>query len=103
MRDEFERYYATDGEVHPSSGEKTSELANATVGNIFDSLAALSAPTQEELSNDLDRYLATDVEDVRDPLGWWNGKKATYPKLSRMALDYLSIPGEWISPDDHQT
>jgi hypothetical protein len=102
VRDEFERFYATDGEVHPSSGE-TSELANAMVGNIFDSLAALLAPTQEELRNDLDRYLAADVEDVRDPLGWWNGKKATYPKLSRMALDYLVSLVSGFPPDDNQT
>jgi hypothetical protein len=84
----------TDGEVDATSGEKASQLADTIVGNIFDSLAALSAPTQEELHNDLNRYLAPDVEDVHDARSWWNGKKTMYPKLSRMALDYLSIPGQ---------
>jgi hypothetical protein len=49
VHDEFARSYATDGEVDASSGEKASEPADTTVGNIFDSLATLSAPTQEEL------------------------------------------------------
>jgi hypothetical protein len=26
---------------------------------------------------------------------WWFEKRYLYPQLSRMALDYLSIPGAW--------
>ena len=29
-----------------------------------------------------------------DTLAWWYEKRAMFPQLSRMALDYLSIPGE---------
>ncbi len=29
-------------------------------------------------------------------LMWWNEQHAMYPRLLRMALDYLSIPGAWI-------
>jgi hypothetical protein len=41
------------------------------------------------------RYLAEDVISIKpqDMLAWWASKKAVYPCLSRMALDYLSIPG----------
>ena len=64
-------------------------------GNIFDTLPALSAPKLSELRDELDSYLSTDPEHVIDALAWWVGKHATYPHLSRMALNYLSIPGRW--------
>ena len=37
----------------------------------------------------------TGMEDVTpgDGLKWWHERHATYPHLSRMALDYLTIPG----------
>ena len=64
-------------------------------GNIFDTLLALSAPKLSELHDELDSYLSTDPEHIIDALAWWVGKCATYPHLSRMALNYLSIPGRW--------
>jgi len=47
-------------------------------------------PPDEELT----RYLATAPELTVNPLLWWIEKQAMYPHLSRMALNYLSIPGE---------
>jgi hypothetical protein len=32
------------------------------------------------------------VESVKNPLKWWVANRHVYPKLYRMALDYLSIP-----------
>ena len=32
-----------------------------------------------------------------DPLKWWHDNRHVYPVLYRMALDYLSIPGESLS------
>ena len=66
--------------------------------NVFDSLPSLSAPRQEELRDELDRYLSTDPEAVEDVLKWWYGNRAMYPSLSRMALDYLTIPGAFVPP-----
>jgi hypothetical protein len=42
--------------------------------------------------DELRLYLETDLEDVADPLQWWTANQNTYPQLSRMALDFLSIP-----------
>ncbi|TFK78514.1 hATC-domain-containing protein, partial [Polyporus arcularius HHB13444] len=42
--------------------------------------------------DELARYLSTDPEPTTDPLMWWAARRAMYPCLSRMALDYLSIP-----------
>lgn len=63
---------------------------------MFDSLPALAAPCAAELRDELARYLGTDPEQVKDVLLWWNEQKPMYPHLSRMALDYLSIPGEFV-------
>jgi hypothetical protein len=44
--------------------------------------------------SEIDKYLQLPVEDVKHPLQWWHDHRTTYPNLSRMALDYLSIPGK---------
>jgi hypothetical protein len=64
--------------------------------NIFDNLPALSAPKASDLRGELERYLSTDPEQVTNVLMWWTERKTMYPNLSRMALDYLSIPGQYI-------
>jgi hypothetical protein len=53
----------------------------------------LSGPLKAALSDELTRYLSAPVERTRDPLLWWVEKQALYPCLSRMARDYLCIPG----------
>lgn len=63
--------------------------------NIFDDLPALIAPAATELCGELDRYLSTDPEHVTDVLAWWYARRAIYPRLHQMALDYLTIPGVW--------
>lgn len=64
--------------------------------NMFDSLPTLAVaamPTATDLRDELDWLLSTDPEYVQDVLMWWFEKRYLYPQLSRMALDYLSIPG----------
>jgi hAT family C-terminal dimerisation region len=61
--------------------------------NIFDDLPALAAPKWDELKDELTAYLSTDPVNVRDGLAWWVERQAMYPHLSRMAINYLSIPG----------
>ncbi|TFK80198.1 HAT dimerization, partial [Polyporus arcularius HHB13444] len=39
------------------------------------------------------RYFATATEETDNPLLWWRERRDIFPCLSRMALDYLSIPG----------
>ena len=62
--------------------------------NIFDDLPALSAPLKTDLRDELDTYLSTDPEHVTDSIAWWYEKRYVYPRLHRMALDYLTVPGE---------
>ena len=69
---------------------------SSSTNNIFDDLPALSAPLKSDLCDELDCYLSTDLEHVTDPIAWWYKKRSVYPRLYRMALDYLTIPGEFI-------
>lgn len=62
--------------------------------NPFDRLPALAPLKEGDKRSEVDRFLTSDVEDVTDALAWWYEKRTTYPRLSRMALDYLSIPGK---------
>lgn len=81
--------------VDVGSDEPQAQVAAADTHNIFDVLPALSTPNPNDLRDELARYLSTDPEYVADVLLFWSDRKTTYPNLSRMALDYLSIPGEF--------
>lgn len=58
--------------------------------NNFGNLSVKQSPGKGEL----DEYLRAPVENVPEPLKWWLNNSHIYPNLSRMALDYLSIPGK---------
>jgi hypothetical protein len=64
----------------------------STSFNIFEDHPAFAAPKPADLRGELDRYLTADVEQAPDVLAWWHERRNTYPRLSRMAIDYLSIP-----------
>ncbi len=64
--------------------------------NIFDALPTLSAPTKAALADELTCYLSAPLERTLNPLLWWIEMKAVYPRLSRMARDYLCIPGTFV-------
>ena len=102
IRDEFDRSYAAqpgnveEDRARDGDGDVEIHGVDSFDSNIFDNLPALSAPRIRELHDELDRYLSNDPEHVVDVLMWWTEMKSMYPNLSRMALDYLSIPGKSI-------
>jgi len=61
--------------------------------NIFDSIFN-TTPMSPNTLDKLQRYLVVDVKDVKDALMWWHKRCGSFPGLSHMAHDYLSIPGE---------
>ena len=61
--------------------------------NIFDNLPTLAPICSATTIDELTLYLSTGPENVTNALQWWQGKRKTYPQLSRMALDYLTVPG----------
>jgi hypothetical protein len=50
---------------------------------------------QETPDDELKHYLDSKVEkNITNPVLWWHENRSTYPCLSRMARNYLSVPGE---------
>ena len=64
--------------------------------NIFDNLPSLSVAKKSAIADEITRYLASPPEATANALLWWVEKEHLYPRLSRMARDYLSIPGKRI-------
>ncbi len=109
IRDEFERAYADlpikEVEVAATIVRVTClslrklieynffQITTSIKRNVFDDLPSLSAPVTSKLKDELQQYLECPVEDAKDVLLWWIKNRAVYPRLSQMALDYLSIPG----------
>jgi hypothetical protein len=61
---------------------------------MFDTIMDITPKSSDD--DELQRYLAADVEDVKDGLMWWHERCVVFPRLSRMGRDYLSIPGEFL-------
>ncbi|RDB24033.1 hypothetical protein Hypma_008879 [Hypsizygus marmoreus] len=59
---------------------------------MFDDLFDLKPTSTSPVIDELQLYLSTEPEPVADALSWWYEKCKTYPRLYRMALNYLSIP-----------
>ncbi|KIK92031.1 hypothetical protein PAXRUDRAFT_13465 [Paxillus rubicundulus Ve08.2h10] len=76
----------------PIKETTSDQLKIQKVTNMFDNLAALAPSKPADLGSELDCYLSTDVEHVANPIAWWYEHHGTYPCLSRMALNYLTIP-----------
>lgn len=84
VRDEFSKY-AKSLEPEPAKSTPTSSADEFT--DFLDiQMDSIEAP------NELDEYLSQPLEKVRDPIAWWWEHRVIYPRLSVMALDYLSIP-----------
>lgn len=80
-------------ELDTEEGMECLSAKDQVSDNIFDNLPCLAKP-KPKLLGELDIYLAMDIEDVTDALAWWTKHHVRFPRLSHMAIDYLSIPGE---------
>jgi len=61
--------------------------------NIFNNLLDIVPPPPDDC-DELDHYLAIDVEDMKDGLMWWHEKCTAFSCLLHMAQNYLSILGK---------
>jgi hAT family C-terminal dimerisation region len=85
---EFSRTYNN----NPTEAAETQGDSNA-VGTTFADFGDISvAQAKTRAEKEIDKYLRAPVESVKDPLCWWVQHRLIYPSLSRMALDYLSVP-----------
>ncbi len=64
---------------------------------MFDELNSTHPPKPNELQDELTWYLSTNIKFTADAIQWWHDKCSDFPCLSKMAIDYLMIPGKSIS------
>ncbi len=64
------------------------------VQNIFKNLSYSITPDKNNFRDEIDRYLGAKREAPDNVLQWWIDRRQEYPRLSRMAIDYLTIPGK---------
>jgi hAT family C-terminal dimerisation region len=80
-------------------------VTGQTRRNVFDRVDDVAAMSSDEevstMDQELELYLGTKPDkNVADPIHWWVEKQQSYPCLSRMAIDFLTIPGEYCSISD---
>lgn len=82
--------------VTPAAKTKDAELDSFS--SYLDSFKSTGAPETEpredQMNDELDRWLrlADPVEKDCDPFLYWFNKRFEYPRLTRMAIDILSVP-----------
>ena len=89
----FKSYYATLDNDSDNEVTTISSIEQDSTSNIFDQLDALAPPKPSDMRCEIDCYLSVDIEHVTDALGWWYKWCTVYLRLSRMAHNYLSVPG----------
>jgi len=98
VHNQFQHSYSTSDSTADVATAANSDVEASTtclgqVSNIFNDLPSLAPLKVTDQRSELDRYLGSDVKNIIDALQWWNGHCKAYPHLSRIALDYLTIPG----------
>ena len=73
-----------------------SPTPGATLQNVFEALDD-EGPMKGPADNELQHYLDTPIEKPANPIQWWKDRRDMYPNLSRMAIDFLCIPGTYFS------
>lgn len=89
LRRYFDENYS---ELPSESG--SSRAAPPTAGGARADFTARYAKAPRKLPDELEEFWRSSIEpwDV-DPIKWWFARRSTYPRLSKMALNILSIPG----------
>ena len=72
----------------PMQSVEADETTAQDEPDLFD-IPMEAMPTVSELKV----HLSQPIEKVKDPISWWWEHRAVFPRLSVMALDYLSAPG----------
>ena len=92
--DVYKNLYHSNSVPTPTDDATATTLERQVLSNVFDNLPCLAKPKPKLTHDELDAYLATNIKDITGALEMWIKNCATFPRLSHMAIDYLSIPGK---------
>lgn len=90
-------YLPADSSAQPADVAQSAR-PSAGVGQPFDFMARYNNQPRKTV-NEMEDFLRQPREafDTCNPIAWWIGRAAMWPKLSRMALDILTIPGSAVA------
>ncbi|KAJ2920816.1 hypothetical protein H1R20_g16278, partial [Candolleomyces eurysporus] len=107
VRDEFKCVYAEFKLQSQASRIATLRKPTKHTSSLSDSDNDMGAPLssenpsssdKEEMLSELNRYLKSKtVKNIEAPLAWWYENQGSYPRLWRMARDYLTIPATSVA------
>ncbi|XP_051142238.1 zinc finger BED domain-containing protein RICESLEEPER 3-like [Andrographis paniculata] len=91
-------------EIECSSGNGFSGGGCGLCDELFECVNAQNEEDHlEEISNEVDKYLANDIEKQSNPsfnlLEWWKGSETKYPVLSMVAKDIFAIPSSTVASE----
>jgi hypothetical protein len=94
LRDHYDKYYRDPGIHTPYPGPPSTADPTYEPDDFDDFLAPASFYAQAPVVDEYDRYRSLNpIRDAfRRPLDWWKDHLDEYPTISRMALDFFSIP-----------
>jgi hypothetical protein len=100
---DFARKIALDlwtGEYKPKYSTISSSSHSSASTNKF-TIWARKHEVSTNFDDEYARYCASDIIPVSDSLAWWLEltQQRTYPNLSQMAIDFLSIPAMSAAPE----
>ena len=88
IRDEFSKYDNLEADNASQAPAVSDAVTDDEAVDFYDiPMDGIAEP------HELDDYLSQPIEKVRNPITWWWDHRHIFPKLSKMAFDYLSIPG----------
>jgi len=74
------------------SRQPRAQVPSLTTSFLFEEDYYSSEAETVEANDKVERYLSEAIEVTDTPILWWKSHEEEYPQLSRIALDYLSIP-----------
>jgi hypothetical protein len=98
---EFKSFY-----MEHTQGEVNDAEAQVPKPSVLDDLLGVSStsmdvdPSSVNGETELNAYMRVQqVANDTDPLMWWKQHQQEFPRLSRMARQYLSVPASSASPE----
>ena len=92
--------------MEPTQGEVTDAEAQVPKHSVLDDLLAVSRtsmdvdPSSVNGETELNAYMRVQqVANDTDPLMWWKQHQEEFPRLARMARQYLAVPASSASPE----
>ncbi|EJD42010.1 hATC-domain-containing protein [Auricularia subglabra TFB-10046 SS5] len=96
-KDNLRRYFDENYPAHTTAGPATPASSTHHKFGFTDFTARYAMKSRKGLDELEEYWRQTQEPWDADPIQWWVSRRTLFPRLSRMALDILSIPGSAVA------